>query len=178
MNAVVTKISCGEIEIKDRVMVTDPSYDSTCTKKVSNVKMTPGIYECNAYKVSRDAVNSNFDIDKIYGLELIRKDSKEEINKKIEDSENKTILSEIGKFAVDSGLASVLVDDGDEIQDDLMDYIYKAIEPDSADIIDVYMNKHYKVFSSSTGYGDGIYKVYGVRDKKWMYNCIEILFME
>ena len=156
----LTSCEIGEIILGETVDITDPGYDRDVWCRMNDVKVVPGTYTCKKYThTSRYTVDGKRISDtRVFISGIYLKDHR----LKMEDFE------EIGEIGVDAGLAGYFPckkDYSEEEWSSFCDRIYKG----NAWLID-------DGFCTSSGYGDGCYPVYAIKDETGRATALEIRF--
>lgn len=155
----------GTIKITNGVVdATDPCYDNRTVCRVNNIKICNGDYKCYAVYDKKEP-------NRVARCRIVLDD--EETMTKVEKGTSWRKYSNIG---VDAGIAGFFVnkpDFDDEEWGDFCDnfdnskdkFIYENITGDSFG------------FCTESGYGDGIYAVWAIRNDKRKITALEIRFL-
>lgn len=144
---------------KGIISVTDPSYEKGIWCRLDNVKIKPGVYECNSFV----CVNSKDKWDK--GRTFIAQICLEGFEKPENDKGTK-----IGSIGVDAGEAGFYQDKPDYNSEEWMSFCERITKNNYQYLI----SEH--GFCTSSGYGDGYYDVYSFSNSDGEICCLEIHF--
>lgn len=162
----------GYVEIKGSVDISDPSYDKDCWCRINDVQLKPGTYRCRYYtgsELTEEEKKDSIEFAKKYG-----KDIEEELKRELTDIRHRCFVLElqlkgrafglnspkwekIGEIGVDAGLAGFFwnkPDDRDSFCEKMGDFSKL-----------VYLDEEMGFWSNS-GYGDGWYPVYAIKEKE------------
>lgn len=165
----------GYVEIKGSVSVTDPSYDKNTWCRIDDVKLKEGTYRCRYY-LGAELGEKEIAQAKAYAKEF-KKDIEEIIRQDTNDIKHRCFALElqlkgrafgfnspkwkqIGEIGVDAGLAGFFWNLPDMKGDEWETFCEKM--GDFSNI--VYLDENIGFWSSS-GYGDGWYPVYAIKEK-------------
>lgn len=148
-------VSEGEIKLSDKVYVSDPTYgfyeDSYCASSIKDV--LPGVYLCSVQKTGTGCIASI----KVVHTDYLDKEKKYDFNEP----------AECEYIGVDSGTCGIF------------DYQYKKKQRDWSSIItkDVEIFD-YRAFISRTGFGDGSYFCYVMRNEEEKVVGIRVVYID
>lgn len=145
------------------VTVTDPGYDAGTWCTLTGLKVQPGNYHCVAWRCrdqwTRDGKRYSCTRTMICGIYL---------DGKIPSTEECENMPVIGTIGVDAGMAGFFQDKPDYDSD-----AWFAM-------CDKLHNRTWLItdegFFTESGYGDGSYKVYGIKNAEGLYTALEIRF--
>lgn len=165
----------GNIELSNgKVDITDPCYSKTARMRINNVAVRPGRYSLRYYvgkELEQEDIAETKELANQYGLDVEKsiESEKEEIKNRCfaiemhcpgyKFTQNSPEWKEIGEIGVDAGLAGFFWNKPD-FSDDEWDAFCDKLDDDKVAYLDKNMG-----FWCCSGYGDGIYKVYAVKDK-------------
>lgn len=146
----------------NHISATDPCYDKDVWCKIDDVKIKPGAYMCATY--------IDLETERVSILQIKRKGSV-----RVPGDDAEWVLC--GEIGVDAGIAGFFEnkpDYSDDEWDAFCDYINNE---QSAWISQSDNFGRCNGFFSSSGYGDGMYDVYGIKNAKGEFVCLEIRFV-
>ncbi len=166
----LTKEYVGDLNLQNGLVdITDPCYDADVWCRENNVKVKPGIYECNSY-ISDDY--------RAMILTIHVKDDQETIDKINDDNSWQDTGMVIG---VDAGLAGFFQSPKPDFS--LKEWIKMCDLMCSENVIELLFSSerfdHIVKFEgvwSRSGYGDGKYAVYAIKNSNDEITALELRF--
>ena len=168
----LTKIYVDDLDLQTGLVdITDPCYDADVWCRTNNIKVVPGIYECNAHKSKNN---------RIMMLDIYLKDDPETIKKiKKGTSWRKTRMS----IGVDAGLAGFFQSPKPDFDNNDWTILcnYMAAKNNEYDAqtyssTEVDCSKPFNGVWSESGYGDGVYPVHAIKNNKGQITALQIRF--
>lgn len=179
------KIRCYKTIYNDTIDITDPCYSRGVWCRLNDIPIEPGEYRFAYYKGYK---HEQCDIDRLNEIAMEFDEgpaSDKDIEKDLKDIQSRVFCIEIqrkgrayqlnsskweyiGSIGVDAGLAGFFWNKPDFDDDAWSDFCSK-INWDKDTFIDQYG------FYSSSGYGDGCYEVYGIKEGD-KYIALKICF--
>lgn len=146
------------------VTITDPGYDSQDTHlTLTNIQVQPGTYLCVAWRgrfqYTVDKKRKSYTRTMICGIYLDKLPT-------AEDTQN---MSVVGTICVDAGMAGFFQNKPDYDGDDWFEFCDKFNSNNSWLITN-------EGFCTESGLGDGVYQVWGLKNKEGLYTALEIRF--
>jgi hypothetical protein len=159
-------IKIGKLDLKDKIVISDPCYCDFDNPWIKQLKIVPGEYNC--------FVEYTEDETRVSSMLLT--------NKKTND---KKIDEEIAYVGVDSGTIAIftlekyeeLVKMKKNYEEKFDEYYLKLTSKTFLEFNECMASVYDNIFVSSTGYGDGDYIVYVKRDKEEHITALKIIFI-
>lgn len=137
-----------------KIDITDPCYDKNICCRINDVKVEPGHYHCffimREGRVAEVAISLSCLLEE-YGWEPI------------------------GTIGVDAGLAGFFIDKPDYSDDEWQAFCDKLIEEDKINE-DSYVYLYDNAFFTESGWGDGSYEVFGIKEND-KFRALKIVFI-
>lgn len=157
---------CGIISFPTGVIsITDPGYDDDCWGRKDGVKIKPGEYHCSIYTQNNGKT--------VHIIQIRKKNA-------ISVPQDNADWNQIGIIGVDAGLAGFFENkpnyDDAEWEKVCNQFLNNGTNCWKAEKTNSFLKCN--CFFSSSGIGDGMYPVYGIKDKHNpdVYVCLEIRF--
>lgn len=152
----VREIVVGNLDIPNgKVDITDPCYDRDVWCRINQKQIKPGKYECYALKYEKE--------NRIAACGIRIKDYPEYFDDDLEP---------IGEIGVDAGMAGFFPQKPDYDHDAWMSLCENEFNGEYPTIC-LYKDG----FCTSSGYGDGCYTVYALKDQQGEIIALEIHFL-
>lgn len=147
----------GEIQLGAMTEATDPCYDKDVLCRINNIPTVPGKYLCYI-EVKNEGIWGN----RVAVLRIVHEDL-------AEDATDPCLCGHhIDNIAVDAGLAGFYNNKPDYTDEQWEEFV---------DCDDQYYIRPEGICSLS-GYGDGVYAVYGHMNDNQKYDALEIVFID
>ena len=179
-------IKVGEVKLGSKTRVTDPSYDKDTHWAYLEVPTVSGNYDCFVGKDKEDKWATT------YACRIIKQGYQhfrdtlpwEYLDRLCVDAEEVLPWEYLGRICVDAGLAGFFNEKPDYSNSQwqkICDDIYELDKKDTADFnhYGVYQLKSCECdnFFTSSGYGDGVYYVFGIEEGDACV-ALEIIFID
>ena len=150
------KVVIGYRDFGGVVDITDPCYDKDTWCRINGVEVVPGRYECSIQISDEGVWGKRVAVIGIYLTDCSRE---------------RGTLGKIGEIGVDAGLAGFFEDKPDYSGSEWSRFCDLIDDGNKAWIFS-------EGFFSESGWGDGEYNVYALKDKSGKAIAIEIYFIE